>query len=92
MGKVIRMVISLGKPGQRIFVERNGEEYATPFWITKRGNLAWKIYDQLYVKNREGKVFMLKGGKWVPGDTKTDAKAPDPSPDESSYGQRDMEL
>lgn len=67
------------KGSNRIFVERNGEEWVVPSWITKRGNLAWRIRDGLFIKNLAGEVFELKGNKWIPSNADTKAVAPKPT-------------
>lgn len=69
-------------PGQtRIFVKKDvsGQEYLVPSWISKKGNLCWKIGETVYVKLRNGFTMMLvdpKNNEWVPTDAHTKAKAP----------------
>jgi hypothetical protein len=67
-------VISLGKKTQpRIFVEKDGVTYVTPYWISRKGNLCWKINDVVYVKRPNGFVMMLEEGLWIPADATTEA-------------------
>ncbi len=53
-----------------------------PSWISKKGNLCWKIKETLYVKLKNGYTIMLKGKDWMPVDTSTKAKAPTQRPEE----------
>ena len=74
MKEKMKSVISLGKKTQpRIFVKKEDQEYVVPYWISKKGNLCWKINETVYVKLRNGFVMMLENGEWVPSDAKTEA-------------------
>ena len=71
---MMRSVVSLGSKSQpRIFVEKDETTYVVPYWISKKGNLCWKIKETLYVKLRNGFVMMLEDGEWVPADARTKA-------------------
>ena len=71
---MMRTVISLGSKSQsRIFVDKGDQSYVVPYWISKKGNLCWKIGETLYVKLRNGFTIMLENGEWVPSDAKTKA-------------------
>jgi len=76
----IRMqtVTQLGRRSQsRIFVQRGNEAFVTPYWISKKGNLCWKIHEVLYVKLQNGHIMMLnEEGVWVPADATTKATVP----------------
>jgi len=72
----MQSLIALGKRSQsRIFVERGNEAFVTPYWISKKGNLCWKIHDTLYVKLKNGHTLMLQNGVWGPSDATTKATA-----------------
>ena len=76
---MLRTVISLGKKSQpRIFVEKGEQSYVVPYWISRKGNLCWKIEEVIYVKNRWGFTSMLVEGKWVKSNASTEATAPTP--------------
>ncbi len=71
---MMRSVISLGSKSQpRVFVEKTEQPYVVPYWISKKGNLCWKIGEVLYVKNRWGFTSMLVNGKWQRSDATTKA-------------------
>ena len=67
-------VISLGKKtAPRIFVEREGQGYVVPYWISRKGNLCWQIGEVPYVKLKSGFTMMLEKGEWVLSDATTKA-------------------
>ena len=71
---MMKSVVSLGSKSQsKIFVEKGDTTFVVPFWISKKGNLCWKIHETLYVKLRNGFVMMLEDGEWVPADARTKA-------------------
>ena len=73
----MKQLVSLGKPGiNRIIVQRGSTGYITPYWISKKGNLCWRLADVLYVKRPDGFVMMKKDGQWIPADAVTTTSAP----------------
>lgn len=80
------------KGTRRIYVIRGTEEWVVPYWITKRGNLAWRIGETLYVKRPDGFTMMLEDGEWLPADAHTPAKAPTPRPPEPEAHIRRFEF
>jgi hypothetical protein len=78
-------VVSLGKKTEsRIVVKKGDTIYYAPYWISKKGNLCWRINNILYVKLQSGFVMMLENGEWIPADAETEALAPgkpEPAPE-----------
>ena len=60
----------------------SGEERLVEYWISKKGNMCWKIDETVYVKMRSGFTMMLADpdqNKWIRSNVHTKAKVPSAS-------------
>ena len=81
-------IVSLGRKTQpRIFVQKDDITYVVPYWISRKGNLCWKIEETLYVKLKSGFVMMLENGEWIPADatTKATVQSPEGEPETKTF-------
>ena len=56
--------------------DQSGKEHFVEYWLSQKGNLAWKIGETVYVKLRSGYTSMLVDGEWKRSDYHTTARVP----------------